>query len=314
MSFSLARLGFAAAFFASGQGAAQTPFDLLPLWPADGNAARPQLRGKYVFRDLTTMEIVISYPSDDAAPDGPRTIYRFRPQSQVDASLGLTIKREVDLLRYEYIVHNGLRARQSVEIWTLIAPSSADHLELQQRDWAKIRLRGTETRQAVFPTLPPGDTIMWSSHSDTRLRITPGSSASGFIIRSDYLPGFTSAYMQGGPALSTNGDLPVAVARQMAPFLQHDGANQSVITLGPRFDPSSTKTSIAGDYLAGIQAAAKSGAINPASPFYASLTTFLKRVIASNRDLIPERADELTRVAHSDLEKEILSGVVLALH
>lgn len=230
-------------------------FDRLPLWPGTEQLPK-ELANKNVFRDLMTMEVVISFPADRDGSSGKRTTYRYRPQNQVDPHIDVDmISRTDGRIQYLYGVTNGAKGREPIDVWTLVGPSS-DHsqdLQIDHLRWGKVHMKGTNTKQAAFPEAPSGDALMFSSHTAQGLDIPAGKRTRGFTVSSSCLPGITTAYVQGGKPLMTNGDLPSFVMDQLRPIMRLEESRKLVLTIGPRFPPNTPRNVIARDYLLGVQ-------------------------------------------------------------
>jgi hypothetical protein len=290
---------------------AQTPeFEQLPVWPADGKTPK-SLAEKYVFRDSATMEIVISYPTDPNDPSGRRTIYRYRPQNQVEAHVSVVIKRLLDdRLEYAYTVANAPTARESIAVWSVVGPDSATTLVAEHPRWTKVHLKNSKLKQAALPIAPAGDPVYFSGDG---LAIAPGQEASGFKVTSAYAPGFTTAYAQGGSPLSTNGDLPLAVFNQLRPLMRWEQINQIVLTLGPRYSAVTPKRTIAEEYRAGLNQMLMHGQIMPESGFVLALSAILDACRSDVNRCRPADIDSASMRAQGSAEKEIAMAVLLAL-
>lgn len=299
-------------------GSAQTMpcslFEKLPVWAPSENApvANPN---RYVFRDASTDEIVISYPVDRALPNGARVTYRYRPQNQVAPKIRATVTRQSDgTYRYSYVISNGSGARQNIENWSLIGPGPASDILQEHPRWGQVRLNGSVVAQAALPGTPGGELLDWSSHVTPQgLAIRPGQSEPGFIVTSSYRPGFTTAYIQGGQPLSTNGDLPLEVADQLSPLMTMAENNRIVLTLGPRFSPEATRAEIATDYQNGLSELVKAGIIQQTSGFVARVETLLEACSVGETERCRTQKQALPGEATSGMETEITVALLLAL-
>jgi hypothetical protein len=286
-------------------------YEQLPLWPKDGIIPN-SLQQNYVFRDENTAEIVVSFPGDE--PAGPRTVYRYRPQNQVEPHVGVTISRDSEgHFRYLYTVENAPTARQGVDIWSVVSPGPDSDIIVDHPSWAKVRARGSHAKQAALPGLAEGEYIDWVS--DKAGVIAPGTSVTGFSLVSSYSPGFTTAFFQGGKPLGTKGDLPVAVVRQLAPLMKIDVNSRPAVTIGPRFAKGTSRAIIAEEYRSGIQTLVKEGVLDRQSGFVQNVTAILAACGNSAAPCLSQaQTSWLESVKGSREESEIAAALVLSLH
>src|SRR5258708_3379158 len=248
-------------------------YERLPPWPKDG-IIPASLQQNYVFRDEKTAEIVLSFPESNGEPDGPRTVYRYRPQNQVEPHVSVTISRDNEgRYRYAYTVENAPTARQGIDIWSVVSPGSNCDIIVDHPSWAKLRAARSHARQAALPGLSEGEYIDWVS--DKAGVIAPGTSVTGYTLVSSYGPGFTTAFFQGGKPLGTRGDLPIAVVRELAPLMKIDVNSRATVTIGPRFPKGTSRAIIAAEYRTGIKTLVKEGVLEQKSGFVQNVTTIL---------------------------------------
>ncbi len=220
----------------------------LPEWSSNIRLS-DDLRGRYVFKDPKTLELVIAFPSEPGHDD-PLTVYRHRPQNQVDAKVTASVSRAAGGIRYLYLVTNGSQARLPITNWMLVVPAGEADIEISRSEWAFARLRHSRTRQAAIESASPGDALFWASGGTSASPVMPVRSAATFEIVSTFLPGLTTSYFQGGQPFGTSGgDLPPAVSRQMEPFMTVDQGFQVRLSVGPQFSPDLSKASIAKAWL-----------------------------------------------------------------
>ncbi len=175
-------------------------------------------------------------------------------------------------------------------------------------------MKGTALEQLAHPGAPSGDAAYWSRRDAPKLEIAPGQDNSDFVVRSSYLPGFTTAYVQGGHALATPGELPFEVGGQLAPLMRLRENNRVVLTIGPRFAPGTDSRTIAADYQKGLESLAKRGLLADKAPFYKEATRILQACARSGTDpcLVTTRAQLLAQ-SSSPVEEEIGSALLMAL-
>jgi hypothetical protein len=292
-------------------------FSKLPAWPSDGRLSG-DLQNQYVFRDARTEEIVLAIPTDRANPSSHRTIYRYRPQNQVDPQIGITISRALDgHLVYRYVIANGSGARQPIDAWTLVVPAADADLELNDSRWLHHRLAGAKVQQSAHTAAPPGDAAYWSRSTANGLEapIAPGQRAVEFLVTASYLPGFTTAYVQGGPPLALPGELSFDVGQQLAPLMKMAQSTRPVLTIGPRFAPDASKGIVAADYAQGLQELAQRGYLTASGSFCRTAQEILTKCAtpASSVCLTADRERALMQSSSTSLEKDIADALRVAL-
>jgi hypothetical protein len=215
--------------------------DTLPVW-SSGIRTFADLRGRYVFRDSETQEVVIAFRSEEN-PASVMTIYRYRPQNQVQATVTATVAMETrGTYRYRYVIGNGRNARLAISLWLLVGPNSSGDVQADGSSWAFARLRNQDTKQAAIETAPRGTALSWAA-GGTGSPVQPGAASPVFDVLSSFLPGLTSAYFQGGDGLATSGgDLPLEVSARVEPFMVIDQRFQVQLTIGPKIRSDARET------------------------------------------------------------------------
>ncbi|MCZ2075843.1 MAG: hypothetical protein LC130_12695 [Bryobacterales bacterium] len=290
-------------------------YDRLPVWPTTEQQINT-LGDKYVFRDASTGEVVIAVPVDRKHLSGPRQIIRHRPQNQVEPTIRVHIAEEEDhKVQYRYTITNGKDARLAINAWCLILPTGEMDADLENTVWGKIRLQRTQLRQIAQLGAPGSDCAYWSTRGVQELEIEPGRSSAPFALRSTYLPGFTTSYVRGGLPLSTPGDLPLDVAKQLMPVMGVEETHRVLLTIGPRFSRSTDPQVIATDYQRGIEVLRNSGELSESSDFYRQVVAVLDDCSRrpTKETCSATRLRQSASVVRSLLEGDIAAALTVAL-
>jgi hypothetical protein len=196
----------------------------------------------------------------------------------------------------------------------MVVPGPDAGIEVEHPKWGKTYLKGASVEQAAHPSAPPGDATYWSSRVAHGVEIAPGTSATDFIVRASYLPGFTTAYVKGGEPLSTPGELPFEAAQQLIPLMKLKESTRVVLTVGPRFAPGTDKRVIAADYQKVLRVLAKQRHIPEKDMFYQEAIRFLDACLRADvQQCSTGKQVGLFAAASSPLEAEIGAALRIAL-
>lgn len=131
--------------------------------------------------------------------------------------------------------------------------------------------------------LSPGGSELsrWRAAAD-RFAIQAGSSLSLFRVRSDFRPGWTTAYVGSADAIEIpQQPLSDDVKAGLEVLSRPEHYFTPVLTLGPKFEPGTDRTWIAGDWHLGLQILIPPSRLSAASPYVAELLDALLRIAAS---------------------------------
>jgi hypothetical protein len=212
---------------------------------------------------------------------------------------------------------NGGAARQSIDAWTLVVPAADTDLELNDSRWLHHRLAGAKVQQSAHTAAPPGDAAYWSRSTANGLAapVAPGQGAAVFTVTASYLPGFTTAYVQGGPPLALPGELSFDVGRQLAPLMKMEQSTRAILTIGPRFAPDASKSIVAADYAQGLQNLTQRGYLVASGSFCRTAQEILAKCAnpVSSVCLTADRERALLQASSTSLEKDIADALRVAL-
>ena len=214
---------------------------------------------------------------------------RSLPEIGVDVAA----RPEEGAFDYAYRVSNGSEAIAAITTWGLMTPAADRTKRLTHPLWpiaaatqsnrvATVSARkGTQT--GVWPLLSSGGTELsrWRAAAD-RFAIQAGSSLSLFKVRSNFRPGWTTAYVGSDDTIEIpQQPLPAAVRAGLEILSRAEYYYTAVLTMGPKFEPGTDRTWIAGDWHLGIQNLIAANQLSAASPYVAELLNALIRIAAS---------------------------------
>jgi len=291
----------------------------VPAWPADGTIPAA-LKNKYVFVDLDKNEYVVAYPSNLGTPafdkdgPGPLKTARHELQRNVDPEITFEVTRSGSAkLRYTYTVMNRPSAGQSIDQWLLVVPLQAGSDSIHHpAGWFSILQRGRTFKLKNPEWIRSGAAAVWSFEKDTEV-IKPGVTKKGFEIESELKPGFTIGYFckaeSVAATVATSGNVPKAVKDQIDSLLTIEYNSRTLLTIGPKFDKAVDDRTIALDFIEGINALGRSGALDPNSDFVKNTLSELKSISPG----AGSGAVKMTAQARTPVETEILNALKAAL-
>jgi hypothetical protein len=291
----------------------------VPAWPADGTIPAA-LKNKYVFVDVEKNEYVVAYPSNLGTPafdkDGPGPLKTARNELQrnVDPEVTVEVTRSGSAkLKYAYAVMNRPAAKQSIDQWLLVVPlqAGADSVH-HPAGWFSILQKGRTFKLKNPEWIRNGAAAVWSFEKDTEV-IQPGVMKKGFEIESDLKPGFTIGYFckaeSVAATVAASGNVPKAVKDQLDPLLTIEYNSRTILTIGPKFDKAVDDRTVALDFIEGINALSRSGALDPNSEFVKNALNELKAISPG----AGSAAVKLTAQARTPVETEVLNALRAAL-
>jgi hypothetical protein len=252
----------------SAQRGVQGVISAIPAWPADGNIP-DNLQDNYIFLGPRLGEIVVSYPNtlDDPNKTG-RTTFTFALRNQVRPTFTVQLTQKADgLFGYDYTLHNGESARQSIQSWFMVGPPHDPNFVSVGAGWSARKASAVRAQQIALPTVSQaGATVMF--HAPVGQTIPPGNTRAGFHVTSSYSPGFTTAYVMGDVGLIRfPGEVPTVVGDQIGVLQEPQWDSKVAVVLGPRFPAESSPQRIAADFHVGISQLIAGEMLRPDSAF-----------------------------------------------
>ena len=116
--------------------------------------------------------------------------------------------------------------------------------------------------------------------------IQPGDKKAGFELDSELRPGFTLGYFRKAESVdvtvaASGAGYPPKVKEQVDQLLAVEYNSRTVSVIGPKFDKNTDDKTVAADFIAGIDALSKTGALNATSEFVKAAVDALKGVQSS---------------------------------
>jgi len=327
-------VGFLAFAFAAGSCMAATqPNDsgsvielpTLPVYPKDGKFP-PALKDRFVFlTEKDGIGAIATLPSDD--PNTPRKIAeRITLKIGVCPLLTVGVTKLDGTFNYEYQLSNLQGAKQTLGTWVQPLPfkvpveivtapvgwrgSEADPdesiltrnlsylveiTELVDKDRAQLLQNGMIKRK-----------IDWFSLDDPQV-LLPGAALGPYKLRTKALPGIVVTYFEGDSLIGGDSSWPGGVLDQVLALNWAENDSVSLLTIGPKFDPGVSRSTIAKDYLSVIDGAIKQKRLRT-SPFLVEAMS--RMVVLSNAGNVTPWASKPV----TPLEKQILLGMELSLN
>ncbi|MBO0858876.1 MAG: hypothetical protein J2P21_10475 [Chloracidobacterium sp.] len=296
---------------------------LVPPWPGDAGVIPESLKNQYVFVDLSTGDLVISYPENLDDPNGSQkriAPLRIKTNNNVEPTLKCRIARDSDgNYRYEYQIGNGPSAKQEISYFAVAFNHSTATTVNSTGVWNGM----IGAPPMVTNTLhigangKPEKLMIWMSRPGPEGSIQPGKMAASFQATSDLKPGFTTAYFAGSRPVGVDRELPTEVMDQLTPMIRPEVNSRSLLMIGPLFSDSTSKTTIAANYHVGISMLIRGGKeLSSDSPFIlevlATLSDYIKSqgVSGTANEVVPNL--NFSNKPAPGLETDILNAINLA--
>lgn len=285
----------------------------------------PRSHLKYVCKDETETGYVIRYPeglgtdfvSDNEFAEYP---YELSNLGRPEIEFNVDADPREGLFVYSYQVSNGIGATRPIRRWMFVAEVADRSLRLEHpADWnSNIPAHRTAAapQAALYENLtgpelmrrePRGHLPIWLGLSDV---INPGETVRGFTAISEFLPGWTTAYVSSQSenfALPFSlGEFPEAVQEEILFLNRWENRLASVPIIGPRFSADAEREAIAENWQTGVQTLIAHGWLSKDSPYVVELLQFLTdpslvdvgaSISSEPRSGMEARLDKIVRMA-----------------
>ena len=121
----------------------------------------------------------------------------------------------------------------------------------------------------------------WSTSLD-EYPIRVGGEAAGFVVKSSFRPGWTTAYVGAGEGIRLPSATPGPVREEITVLARPEIKNSLVLTMGPKFSPDATPQWVASDWNLGIQKLLNRGRLSRDSAYVQGLLVALAAVAAAD--------------------------------
>lgn len=293
----------------------------VPPYPASG-VVPPALDEQYVFKDLATGDLVLSYPPDLLGTDVPvsgvmeggRVKQIVYLPNKVDPFIYVTIGKADNELVYGYAVTNRAGSKQPIVRWgidssattaftTGIAEPATGQMVRSPAGWQCSR---------------QGALAQWASVSGS---IASGETREDFAIRSNLKPGFVLAFASSSADSSLPvGEVPAAVAKQIEALRPFAMDRQLALTIGPKYSASTPESAVVSDFLSGVEILVRNRYLSEDSPLVQQLHTQLEAYLRSLNvapnapaDEVPRFSLQLTSKPQNNLERQIVDALRVSL-
>lgn len=297
----------------------------LPIYPKDGKI--PQvLKDRFVFlTEKDGIGAIATLPSDD--PNTPRQIAE-RITLKIGACPSLTVGvTKIDgTFNYEYRLSNLKGAKQTLGTWVqplpfkvpvevVAAPGGWRGSEVDPDESILTRnlsylvgITGLvdKDRARLIQNHMIKRKIDWFSLDEPQV-LHPGATLGSYKLRTKALPGIVLTYFKGDSLIGGDSTWPGDVLDQVLALNWTENDSVSLLTIGPKFDPGVSRTTIKKDYFSIIDGAIKQKRLQP-SPF---LVEAMSRLMALSDagNAVPWAAKPAT-----PLEKQIFAAMELSLN
>lgn len=291
---------------------AQRARDIVQGLPQDGNAqklAQHLLRLldgtlRFACKDELTGEYIVRYPiglGTEFVSDSEFDEFRFALSNlshpMVEFNVGYRPASEEYI--YTYSLYNGKSAMRPIRMWYLVTPINDDSLELAHSIWYShptevlIDLPAVAPQAALYwdiegPELrrisPLGRWAMWSSRGHDQ-EIQPEKQLDSFVAKSQFRPGWTTAFVAGGEYMSIpwrEDGIPEQVRNELGGILQRaENTFSAVPVIGPMFRADHSASAVARNWIQGVRVLIEFGYVSEQSSFVKELLEVLELVQVS---------------------------------
>ncbi|HXG33185.1 MAG TPA: hypothetical protein VNJ11_07465 [Bryobacteraceae bacterium] len=217
------------------------------------------------------------------------------------------------LFEFHYSVENAPDARNPIGRFNLALEPDDPHFDLRQhepeaRGWGGVRDITTRPRIAVQVALPGAPNGAYGGWSHWTNFIYPGQKLSGLVLVASYRPGFTTGYIGSGQHWDLDMELPIEIWDQLGFLNLPEWREQHVLTIGPRYPPTTAPSAIASEFLTGIEQWISSRRLEADSPFVAAARSALERWRRN-----PNESFEVPRNARTAAERELETALRFTL-
>lgn len=253
-------------------------------------------------RDIETGDLVTSYAMSGGATgvvvEGRTVELRVQPENRSRPNLSFDVSQLSNSrgFQYTYTLSNESNAMSPIKTWGILSAVGDRSIRLNHTTWTtpnaaigvgalgSVSETLTDTSVATSDlvlTTALGPLVQWSAPS-AQHRIQAASSLSGFSVMSQFLPGWTTAYVASDGGVTRTADaIPDDVKRELSILLQPENHYTAILTVGPKFDSRVGSAWIAADWYVGIQMMANQGLLSRDSEYVAELLRSLGLIAQS---------------------------------
>ncbi len=248
-----------------------------------------------------------------------RVLLHNRLVPEVDVvDLGIMLSGD---FRYSYQVCNDRSAKDPIEVFMFPVPIGQTHVcmrhEISDGPWGGPCGPGAGGREigTEQPFLPGTTVRMYTGWAGVvqppNSPIEPGECLGGFVIESDYMPGFVKPSVRASVTrFQPDRSWPEQILDQLGDFEERSWFEKEVLTLGPAFPRDTPPSAIAANYQEGVRQLVQQGRLEATSAFTAELLANLE---AFSKTTAAAAEVNVNSKPGNKLESDILKALRLSL-
>ena len=254
----------------------------------------PARNFRFVCFDLESGGYLVRYPRSletGVASDTDPVEFRIELRDLGDPKIEVGVEKLAATGDYVYVyeIENGPAAKRSIQTWAIVTAAEDDSVVLDHPRWRKgasaIPVVAPQVALAGGPELrrnaAMGRFARWSTSLD-EYPIRVGGEAAGFVVKSSFRPGWTTAYVGAGEGIHLPTAVPGPVREEISVLARPEIKNSLVLTIGPKFSPDATPQWVASDWNLGIQKLLNRGRLSRDSAYVQGLLVALAAVAAAD--------------------------------
>lgn len=269
------------------------PLIATPTCPSDPEG--PARNFRFVCFDLQSGDYRVRYPRSletGFASDTDPVEFRIELRDLGDPKIEVGVEKLAATGDYLYVyeIENGPAGKRPIESWAIVTAGEDDSVVLDHPTWRNSSQVSTNPVVAPQAALADGPDLRrnaamgrfarWTTSPD-EYPIPVGGKAVGFVVKSSFRPGWTTAYVGAGAGIHLPFAVPVAVREEISVLARPEIKNSLVLTIGPKFSPDATPQWVASDWHLGVQKLQNRGRLSD-SPYVQALLFALVSVAASD--------------------------------
>ncbi len=270
---------------------------LIAAPPCPSAPQGPERNFRFVCFDLESGGYLVRYPRSletGVASDTDPVEFRIELRDLSDPKIEVHVNKLAATGDYGYVyeIENGSAGRRPIESWAIVTASEDDSVVLDHPRWRK----GASARPFVIPQVAlaggpelrrnatMGRFARWSTSLD-EYPIAVGERAAGFVVKSSFRPGWTTAYVGAGEGIRLPTATPGPVREEISVLARPEIKNSLVLTIGPKFSPDATPQWVASDWNLGVQKLVNRGRLSDSA--YVQGLLFALVAVAASDPAIP---------------------------
>ena len=270
---------------------------LIAAPPCPSAPQGPARNFRFVCFDLESGGYLVRYPRSletGVASDTDPVEFRIELRDLSDPKIEVHVNKLAATGDYVYEIENGSAGRRPIESWAIVTAGEDDSVVLDHPRWRKTRQVSANPVVAPQAALADGPELRrnatmgrfarWSTSLD-EYPIAVGGRAAGFVVKSSFRPGWTTAYVGAGEGIRLPTATPGPVREEISVLARPEIKNSLVLTIGPKFSPDATPQWVASDWNLGVQKLVNRGRLSDSA--YVQGLLFALVAVAASDPAIP---------------------------